>query len=218
MLVVELAGTLSVAAGPPSHDLASIMRELGADVATCHLGRDELAGAPALVAGHPGRRPVIVVRDVDRHPWQQDAVAAILAACDRGVVVDVGYPTAGAPAGGAGRVTTFGAGAPVFSPRPSCCSAAPARRRGPRLRRCGRDRIDRARPTAARSDWAGRPGDSTGSPSAQTASTTAASRRESAISRLRRARSHPASRAASARGPSTRIRLTRPIPGQSSAS
>ena len=110
VLVVELAGTLSVAAGPPSHDLASIMRELGADVATCHLAQDESAGAAALVGGHPGRRPVIVVRDVDRHPWQQDAIAAILAACHRGVVVDVGYPTSGAPAGGAGRVTTFGAG------------------------------------------------------------------------------------------------------------
>ena len=172
---------------------------------------------PALVAGHPGRRPVIVVRDVDRHPWQQDAVAAVLAACDRGVVVDVGYPSRGRACRRRRPGDDVRGGARQSSRR----GRAAARQRrldgaAPRPRRCGRDRIDRARPTAARSDWAGRP------------ETRPAHRRPRlprprqppgarARLRLSRARSHPASSAASARGPSTRIRLTRPIPGQSSA-
>ena len=39
MLVVELTGSASVAAGPPSHDLTGIMRELGADAERLNLWR-----------------------------------------------------------------------------------------------------------------------------------------------------------------------------------
>ena len=59
---------------------------------------------------HPGRRPVVVVRDVDRHPWQRAAVATIVGADARAVVVDVGYPSRDELPRGAGSVTTFGAG------------------------------------------------------------------------------------------------------------
>ena len=51
---------------------------------------------------------MIVLRDVDRHPWQRAAAAAAAAADDRTVIVDVGYPDS-QPGAGA-RVTTFGSG------------------------------------------------------------------------------------------------------------
>jgi beta-N-acetylhexosaminidase len=110
VLVVELAGTQSVAAGALSHDLASIMRELGADVVSARLTEGQAADAGAIAVSHKRCRPVVVVRDVDRHPWQRAAATAILATDGRGVVVDVGYPAGEALAGGAGCVTTFGAG------------------------------------------------------------------------------------------------------------
>ncbi len=93
LLLVDLEGTTSVAAGLPSHDLASILGELGADVEAIHTTESRLDQALAAVHASPDRRPVVVSRDVDRHPWQQHAAAAILAAEPRGgVVVDVGYP------------------------------------------------------------------------------------------------------------------------------
>jgi beta-N-acetylhexosaminidase len=110
VLVVELAGTRSVAAGGPSHDLASIMRDLGADVVSVRLTEGQEPEAGAVTVSDPSRRPVVVIRDVDRHPWQQAAATRILAADPRGVVVDVGYPARNPPAGGAGGMTTFGAG------------------------------------------------------------------------------------------------------------
>jgi beta-N-acetylhexosaminidase len=61
------------------------------------------------VAAHPARRLVVVVRDVDRHPWQEATVLGLSRTCPDAVVVDVGYP-AGALPPGAGRITTFGVG------------------------------------------------------------------------------------------------------------
>jgi beta-N-acetylhexosaminidase len=114
LLLVDLEGTLSVAAGLPSHDLASILGELGADVEAIQTTESRLDQALEAVHASPDRRPVVVSRDVDRHPWQHDAAAAILAAGPGGVVVDVGYP-AQSPAVQThpvlnGRITTFGAG------------------------------------------------------------------------------------------------------------
>ena len=107
-LVLELGGTMSVAAGPLSHDLASIMEEHGADVVAVHLEEGREAAAAAV--SDRGRRPVVVVRDVDRHPWQRAAVATIVGADARAVVVDVGYPSRDELPRGAGSMTTFGAG------------------------------------------------------------------------------------------------------------
>ena len=108
-LVVELAGTESVAAGPASHDLASILGDLGADVESVRTTETQVGDAVAAVTARPGRRAVVVVRDTDRHPWQHDAAAAILAVDARGVVVDVGYPGRTTPTL-AGHITTFGSG------------------------------------------------------------------------------------------------------------
>ncbi len=109
ILVVELEGSLSVAAGPVSHDLTSILLELGADAETVRIWESTASDAVALVASHPVRRLVIVVRDLDRHPWQEATAAALLRAREGGVVVDVGYPARTLPAG-AGSITTFGVG------------------------------------------------------------------------------------------------------------
>ncbi len=109
LLVVELEGHLSVAAGPPAHDLTGILDELGADVERLRLTACDSAVAVAAVRAQPERRPVIVVRDVDRHPWQREAAAAVAAADSRTVVVDVGYPSR-TPLAAARCVTTFGAG------------------------------------------------------------------------------------------------------------
>jgi hypothetical protein len=107
--VIELAGSLSVAAGPLSHDLAAILHELGADADSVRIDERSAEDAGTVVSSHPGRRPVVVVHDVDRHPWQVDAVVAIVAADGRAVVVDAGYP-AQAALPGARTVTTFGSG------------------------------------------------------------------------------------------------------------
>jgi beta-N-acetylhexosaminidase len=109
LLVIDLEGTTSVAAGPPSHDLASILGELGGDVEAIQITERALDSALEAVRASPGRRPIIVIRDVDRHPWQQRAAAAILAVDSDGVVVDVGYPAQTVPTLG-GRITTFGSG------------------------------------------------------------------------------------------------------------
>jgi beta-N-acetylhexosaminidase len=109
LLLIDLEGTMSVAAGLPSHDLASILAELGADVAAIHISESQLDQALQAVHANPGRRPVIVSRDVDRHPWQHDAASAILAADADSVVVDIGYPAQSARALN-GRITTFGSG------------------------------------------------------------------------------------------------------------
>jgi len=109
LLLVDLEGTTSVAAGRPSHDLASILGQLRADVVTIRATEAGVDQALAAVRASPGRRPVVVVRDVDRHPWQRDAASAILAAGTSGVVVDVGYP-ARVTLTPNGLITTFGSG------------------------------------------------------------------------------------------------------------
>jgi beta-N-acetylhexosaminidase len=105
ILVVELQGTMSIAAGPMAHDLTAILRELGADAVRLDIGAP---GETASIGGD-GRRVVVVTRDAVRHPWQREAAAALAAAHPGAVVVDVGYPDA-APANGVTRVTTYGAG------------------------------------------------------------------------------------------------------------
>jgi len=109
LLVVELEGTLSVAAGPQRHDLTGVLRELGADAETLQLGCSDLSGVVAAVQARPGRRPIVVVRDVDRHSWQRCAASAVAAADPSAVVVDVGYPSA-EPLCAPRVVTTFGSG------------------------------------------------------------------------------------------------------------
>jgi beta-N-acetylhexosaminidase len=109
ILVVELEGSLSVAAGPVSHDLTSILRERGTDAETVRIWESTAGEAVPLAASEPSRRLVVVVHDLDRHPWQGATAAALLAAREGGVVVDVGYPAQSLP-DGARSITTFGVG------------------------------------------------------------------------------------------------------------
>jgi beta-N-acetylhexosaminidase len=74
-------------------------------------GADDLSGrpdpgAPVLATATPGRPLVLVVRDLHRHPWVAEAVAATLAARPDAVVVEMGLPEA--VVGGV-HVATYGA-------------------------------------------------------------------------------------------------------------
>ncbi len=105
LLVVELEGTTSVAAGPLAHGLAGVLREHGADVDVARVGEDD-AGKLSPVTG---RVPVVVVHDVERHPWQRDVAARIAAAHPDAVVVDVGYPDTDPHPALRRRIVTHGA-------------------------------------------------------------------------------------------------------------
>ena len=81
VLVVELEGTLSVAAGPPAHDLAddpprARRRRRSAPPRPLRPHRCGRRGSGATRA--PARSSWS--RDVDRHPWQRTAASAIAAA------------------------------------------------------------------------------------------------------------------------------------------
>ncbi|GAB7031115.1 glycoside hydrolase family 3 N-terminal domain-containing protein [Streptomyces sp. NPDC021749] len=70
----------------------------GTDTGTYSADAAATAGTPALVEGlltaAAGRRIVAVVRDVHRHPWMADALAALLAARPDTAVVEMGVPQA----------------------------------------------------------------------------------------------------------------------------
>ena len=68
---------------------------------------DPASLAARVLAEAGGRRIVAVVRDVHRHAWMADALAALLAARPETVVVEMGLP--GAPPAGALHVATHGA-------------------------------------------------------------------------------------------------------------
>ena len=109
LLVVELAAPLSVAAGLAWHDLGSILAQRGADAAAISVG-SATGDLVELVAAHPGRRPILVVRDPERHGWQRELADAFVAARPDAVVVDVGYPGWRPASAGLPILTTFGAG------------------------------------------------------------------------------------------------------------
>ncbi|WP_310727771.1 glycoside hydrolase family 3 N-terminal domain-containing protein [Streptomyces sp. N2A] len=83
----------------------------GTDTGTYTADAAATAGTPALVEGlltaAAGRRIVVVVRDVHRHPWMADALAALLAARPGTAVVEMGVPQA--PPRGALHLATHGA-------------------------------------------------------------------------------------------------------------
>ncbi|MBL1088446.1 MULTISPECIES: glycoside hydrolase family 3 protein [Streptomyces] len=83
----------------------------GTDTGTYSADAAATAGIPALVEGlltaAAGRRIVAVVRDVHRHPWMADALAALLAARPGTAVVEMGVPQA--PPRGALHLATHGA-------------------------------------------------------------------------------------------------------------
>ena len=123
LLVVELEGTMSVAAGLPSHDLASILGELGADVEAIHITESRLDHG---ARGRPGEpRPPAGRRRPRRRP--PSVAAATLPRRSSppthgGVVVDVGYPAQSSAGACNGRITTFGVRA--RQPHGRCRAAA----------------------------------------------------------------------------------------------
>ncbi|MER7160650.1 glycoside hydrolase family 3 N-terminal domain-containing protein, partial [Streptomyces lydicus] len=83
----------------------------GTETATCTAESAAADGTAALIDGlltaAAGRRVVAVVRDLHRHPWMADALAALLAARPDTAVVEMGVPQA--PPRGALHLATHGA-------------------------------------------------------------------------------------------------------------
>ena len=182
----------------------AILRELGADAETLHLGTCDLAAAVAAVQAHPERRPVVVVRDVDRHPWQRSRRrrASPRRAGRRGRRRRLPGRAAALRARRRDDVRRrpcepHGRGA-------SCSDrtalAAPARR----PRRRGRGRTGRARRRAGRSRSTARPARRRARRRPTSPSPSRRSGASATSSRCSRERSQPATSSASARGPSTR--------------
>ncbi|MER7153275.1 hypothetical protein ABT366_20910, partial [Streptomyces lydicus] len=93
-------------------DTAELARLLpGTETATCTAESAAADGTAALIDGlltaAAGRRVVAVVRDLHRHPWMADALAALLAARPDTAVVEMGVPQA--PPRGALHLATHGA-------------------------------------------------------------------------------------------------------------
>jgi beta-N-acetylhexosaminidase len=84
-----------------------VLAEQGADVVGVRIDGPgpELA---AVLAAHPGRRPIVVVRDADRHPWVREAADTLAAHAPGAIVVDVGYPGRAVGPPGTSRIATFG--------------------------------------------------------------------------------------------------------------
>ena len=97
ILVVELEGSLSVAAGPVSHDLTSILLELGADAETVRIWESTRpaqprSSPPTRAAGSSSSFATSTVIHGRRQPPRRSSRP------DEGsVVVDVGYPARDAP-------------------------------------------------------------------------------------------------------------------------
>jgi beta-N-acetylhexosaminidase len=105
VLVVECAPGRMMAADPLRRGLGEIV--VGRDPSSMAVRLDADADVDG-IAGN-GRRPVLVVRDPIRHPWERAVAERLVALRPDTVVVDVGYP-GWRPEGAAGYVATYGAG------------------------------------------------------------------------------------------------------------
>ena len=104
-LVVECAPGRMMAADPLRRGLGEIVVERDPSSMAVRLDGDADVDE---IAGN-GRRPVLVVRDPMRHPWERGVAERLVALRPDTVVVDVGYP-GWRPEGAAGYVATYGAG------------------------------------------------------------------------------------------------------------
>ncbi len=104
--VVELAPEPTIAAGKAGRGLGELLRERAPETVALVVEEDAASTAASIAAGD--RQVVLVLRDADRHPWEQGAAGAVLAASPDAVVVDIGMP-AGRPAGVRGYLATYGA-------------------------------------------------------------------------------------------------------------
>jgi beta-N-acetylhexosaminidase len=117
VLVLELVPEANIAAGDAEHGLVDVL-----DDALAVQLREPPADLPRLLAGHDGRRLVVVTRDAPRHVWQGETVAAAAAIRPDLVVVETGLP--GRTLDAANLIATYGAG------RANLAAAAAALRPG----------------------------------------------------------------------------------------
>jgi beta-N-acetylhexosaminidase len=105
LLVVECVPERMMAADPLGRGLGEIVVARDPRSAAVRLVRE--ASLDEVV--ETSRRPVLVIRDPARHPWERAIAERLVALRPDTVVVDVGYP-GWRPEGAAGYVTTHGAG------------------------------------------------------------------------------------------------------------
>jgi beta-N-acetylhexosaminidase len=103
VLVLEFVPEANIAAGEAKHGLGDLLT----DAVTLRL-REAPRDLAALIAREQGRRLVLVLRDADRHPWQQATMAAAAALRPDAIVVETGIPGRGP--GGLASIVTYGAG------------------------------------------------------------------------------------------------------------
>ena len=105
-VIVELAPEPGMAAGAlpegPGDWFCNVVR--GSEVVRLHDGRVDEALRVA-----SGRQLIVIARDAYRYPWEQEALAALLADADEAIVVEVGLPY-WRPEGAQTYVATHGAG------------------------------------------------------------------------------------------------------------
>ena len=109
--VVEFAPPRNIAIGAETPwGVGAPLDGLRPGTTSVRLSADDLAGVPdpsaPVLAGAAGRALVLVVRDLHRHPWVADTVAATLAIRPDAVVVEMGLPEVVV---GAVHLATYGA-------------------------------------------------------------------------------------------------------------
>jgi beta-N-acetylhexosaminidase len=103
VLVLELVPEANIAAGEALHGPADVLRD-AVSIRLNDLPRD----LAALLGEHEDRRVVVVARDVGRHAWQEQTVAAAAALRPDLIVVETGVPSRRPEAGT--FIVTHGAG------------------------------------------------------------------------------------------------------------
>jgi len=106
VLVVELVPERMMASDPARHSLGELVRERSPESGSIGI---EGKGDPSTIGGEAaGRQLVLVVRDPQRHEWEQTIARTLLQQRADTIVVDVGYP-GWKPDGARGFLATFGA-------------------------------------------------------------------------------------------------------------
>jgi len=103
VLVLELVPEANVAAGEALHRPADVF----SDAVSIQL-RERPRDLTTLLGRHDGRRVVVVARDIGRHAWQEQVIAAASALRPDLIVVETGVPSARPDVGA--FVVTHGAG------------------------------------------------------------------------------------------------------------
>jgi beta-N-acetylhexosaminidase len=106
-MVVQLNSARSIAAGAVPWGVAQPLSARGVRVLPVDVN-DEQLDVGALLGHAAGQSLVVAVRDLHRHEWQSELVAALLARRSDAIVVEMGLPHC-RPEGAKAYIATYGA-------------------------------------------------------------------------------------------------------------